>query len=287
MEKIMDQVREKAREQMIATIGKTKWDENMEFIKLLNTKIANHSINQHPIVKALDQSQFSLEELQTIHMEYREIVHIFTDALLMAQFQALKLDKTMKPGTKAYARFLITLNILDEFGFGYEIGKSTNGFEGSPENSHIILFENLMTQLEITDEDRAEYVGSSVTTDLKNFFLNSYHDLHLLIAFLALAEEIVMIFSPVMRKNAETLGVPVNQGYYNVHGSSDDEINEGSDDFHQNDLWLILAQILGDYDQSALLKECETFMDKWVVFWTQDFSSKRVKSSQIVERAVA
>ena len=83
-----------------------------------------------------------------------------------------------------------------------------------------------------------------------------------------------------MRKNCESVGVSVNQGYYNVHGSSEDEINAGSDDFHQNDLWLILAQILGDYDKKMLLEECQLFLDKWVDFWTQDFSRNKVLSAK-------
>ncbi len=275
----MDPIREKTKEQMIATIGQTSWDDNMQFIGLINQKVKNHRIHQHPIINSLEHSLFTLDELQTIHMEYREIVHIFTDALVMAQFQALKLDRTMKPGMKAYTRFLLTLNTLDEFGFGYEIGKTALNFSGSPESSHLILFEGLMSELKITDEDRTVYKPSRVTSDLKRYFLSSFHDLHLLITFLALAEEIVMIFSPVMRKNCEKLGVPVNQGYYNVHGSSEDAVNDGSDDFHQNDLWMILAQILGDYDRTMLLEECDLFLDKWVDFWTQDFSRNKVKSA--------
>lgn len=272
----MDLVRENAIKQMIATIGQTQWDKNMQFIALINDKAKNHRIKHHPIISSLDNSLLSTKDLQVIHLEYRIIVHIFTDALLMAQFQALKLDETMKPGIKAYIRFLITLNTLDEFGFGYELGKTTVDFSGSPENSHLILFEDLISQLKISDEEKVNFPASKITAELKETFLASYDDLHLLIIFLALAEEIVMIFSPVMRKSCETVGIPINQGYYNVHGSSVDDINDGSDDFHQNDLWMILAQILGDYDQEKLLQNTDLFLDQWYDFWSQDFSGKAI-----------
>ena len=273
----MDQIRQNAVNEMIATVGKQKWDENMHFMQSLIATVKNHKINQHPIVDAMKSCEYSLQEMQTIHMEYRAIVHIFTDALLMAQYQSRKVENVMKPGSKAYARFLLTLNTLDEFGFYYKIGEPCY-FQGTPQRSHLILFENLMTDMRITDHDRQQFVPSKVTQKLKSYFLAAYDDYPLLLTLLAVAEEIVMIFSPVMRDNTGALGVPVEAGYYQVHGVSDDEENDACDDFHQNDLWLILAQGAGGYDREQLLDNTQTFINLWEDFWTQDFTQNKIQS---------
>ncbi len=276
----MDQVRKNAQKQMIATIGQEKWDEHMVFIGQMRQKLADHKIHQHPVMKKLEQGRFSFTEMQTLHMEFREMVLVFTDVLLMAMYQSLQLDKSMKPGMKAYPRFLITLNLFDEFGFWFDESNSENNLIGSPEASHLALFENLLAELDITDEDREEYVSSDVTMSLITHLSDAYEDLPMLVTILALAEENVMVFAPYMRQNCKKFGVPVDTGYYHVHGASDDGANEGRDDFHQNDLWLILAQIMGDYDRNKLFDEVDSYMDKWVAFWDQDFTYKLVKSAQ-------
>lgn len=273
----MDQIRQNAMQEMIASVGQDKWDENMHFLQNLISMVKNHKINKHPIVDSMKDCQFSLQEMQTMHMEYRAIVHIFTDALLMAQYQSKKVENVMKAGSKAYARFLLTLNTLDEFGFYYKIGEPCY-FQGTPQRSHLILFEELMSDMSITDNDRESFVPSAVTQKLKEYFLAAYDDYPLLLTLLAVAEEIVMIFSPVMRLNTGALGIPVEEGYYKVHGVSEDEANDACDDFHQNDLWLILAQGAGGYDQQKLLANTKRFINLWEGFWAQDFSENKIMS---------
>lgn len=273
----MDLIRKNVVKEMIESVGKEIWEENMLFVQDLVDLVKNHQIKQHPIVSELTDCNFSLQEVQTIHMEYRAIVHIFTDALLMAQFLSSRVENVMKPGSKAYARFLLTLNTLDEFGFHYKIGEPCN-FQGTPQMSHLILFENLMTDLSITDEDRQLFQPSAVTMKLKECFLAAYDDYPLLLTLLAIAEEIVMIFSPVMRLNTGALGIPVEGGYYQVHGVSEDEENNACDDFHQNDLWLILAQGAGGFNKESLMANTKEFIDLWEEFWTQGFAVNKIES---------
>ncbi len=124
------------------------------------------------------------------------------------------------------------------------------------------------------------FVPSPVTQQLKECFLAAYNDYALLLTLLAIAEEIEMIFSPVMRLNTGALGIPVQEGYYQVHGVSDDEENEACDDFHQNYLWLTLAQGAGGYDQDALMQNSMNFISLWENFWSQDFTQNKIKSMQ-------
>lgn len=276
----MDLIRKNVVAEMIESVGQDTWNENMLFVQELVDLVKNHKIKQHPIVARLADSQFSLQELQTMHMEYREIVHIFTDALLMAQYQSKRVENVMKPGSKAYARFLLTLNTLDEFGFHYQIDEPCK-FQGTPQRSHLILFENLMSDLSITDLDRQLFEPSAMTLKLKECFLAAYDDYPLLLTLLAIAEEIVMIFSPVMRLNTGAVGIAVEQGYYQVHGVSDDEENNACDDFHQNDLWLILAQGAGGFDKQSLKTNTQEFIDLWDAFWSQGFSENQIESVRI------
>jgi len=95
-----------------------------------------------------------------------------------------------------------------------------------------------------------------------------------------------MIFSPVMRFNTGALGVPVKEGYYQVHGVSDDEENNACDDFHQNDLWMILAQGAGGYDKQILLSNTEKFIDLWEQFWDQDFTQNKIESMRKSSRSL-
>jgi hypothetical protein len=135
-----------------------------------------------------------------------------------------------------------------------------------------------MTKMSITDKDRELFVPSPVTQKLKEYFLEAYDNYPLLLTLLAVAEEIVMTFSPVMRINTGALGIPVEKGYYQVHGVSDDEENDACDDFHQNDLWYILAQGAGGYDKKELMENTIKFINLWEEFWSQDFSQNKIES---------
>ncbi len=70
----MDQIRQNAVKEMIASVGEEKWNKNMEFLQVLISSVKDHKINQHPIVSTMSSCEYSLQEMQTIHMEYRAIV---------------------------------------------------------------------------------------------------------------------------------------------------------------------------------------------------------------------
>jgi len=52
-----------------------------------------------------------------------------------------------------YARFLLTLNDLDEFGFQPGID-SSGYYRGNPNNAHYVLFERVLDELDISLEKR-------------------------------------------------------------------------------------------------------------------------------------
>lgn len=56
----MDQSRQNAMQEMIASVGQSQWDKNMQFLQGLISMVKNHKINKHPIIDAMKASQFSL-----------------------------------------------------------------------------------------------------------------------------------------------------------------------------------------------------------------------------------
>ena len=59
----------------------------------------------------------------------------------------------------------------------------------------------------------------------------------------------------------------MNDGYYYVHGVSDDDSAEAADDDHEDDLWFILTQALTDADRESLRTLGLRYCDLWVRFW--------------------
>ena len=113
-----DNPRQKAIDGMKNSISETLWNKNLNFLKELRAEISNHPVSKHPAIQLLNDGLIDKETLKHIHLEYRHaIVQVFTDALLMAQFQTKQLEPRLLSGSKMYPRFLLNLNILDEFGF--------------------------------------------------------------------------------------------------------------------------------------------------------------------------
>ena len=133
------------------SLNSASWATNTQAISHLKQTTAEHILFQHPILTRLHQCQLSLEQLKFIHLNYfTAIVKIFTDALSMAMYQALQLEHDSniveqdRIAAKIYARYLLSLNLLDELGFNtHQLEKS------SPSKSHLVYFLQLMQQLEL------------------------------------------------------------------------------------------------------------------------------------------
>ncbi|NJL20716.1 MAG: hypothetical protein HC895_07745 [Leptolyngbyaceae cyanobacterium SM1_3_5] len=252
---------------MKASVPATLWADNERFVADLRQRLQQHPVASHPAISALNQSSFNRAQIQQIHLEYRHaIVQSFTDALLMAQYQTRQIEPRLSPGSKMAARFLLTLNNLDEFGF--QPGADATGYyRGNPANAHYPLFEQVLSELGISFEDRLAYQPSAIADRVRQFLEASYFDLRAVASLLAVAEEEVVLFSAPLRENARTVGVTVELGYYVCHGTSDDLQANADDDTHEDDLWYVLMQALTPdrYDQIAHL--CEHYCDLWVEFW--------------------
>ncbi|TPT44657.1 hypothetical protein FJU65_10360, partial [Acinetobacter baumannii] len=206
--------------------------------------------------------------LTRIHLEYRHaIVQIFTDALLMAQFQTKQLEPKLHSGAKMFPRVLLSLNVLDEFGFRPGTDPD-NYYLGNPEYAHYPLYEDLLNDYGLSEKDRREYHPSKIADQVRNFLESSYDSYIKVVALLAVAEEEVILFSPPLREATKAIGVDVEgDGYYHVHGVSTDETSEAADDDHEDDLWFALAQAITKEDYESLTTLCMDYCALWNEFW--------------------
>lgn len=263
-----DHPREKAIDAMQASIPAETWESNSKFVDSIRDLIRQHLVARHPAIDILNKGALSQEAMKIIHMEYRHaIVQIFTDALLMAQHQSRQLEPRLSPGSKMAPRFLLTLNVLDEFGFrpGFDESKY---YRGNPAYAHYPLFEGVLNDLGITEQERKEYVPSKIASEVRAFLEDSYGDFSSVAALLAVAEEEVILYSPPLRKATQAVGVNVETGYYYVHGVTTDETAEAADDDHEDDLWLILIQACTPDQHETLWAMCKKYCDLWDEFWS-------------------
>lgn len=254
--------------EMKALTGEARWQENMQFIRSLRDELRRHPFVNHPAIELMATGQLDLPTLRKIHLEYRNAgVVIFTDALLMCQFRTTQLEPRFPPGAKIAARVLLTLNCLDEFGFRPDT-TGTGYYQGHPRDAHYPLYEALLDDLGVTAEARANYQPSVYADKLRASMQGTYHSLIEIAAVLAVAEEEVIHYSPAMRRAVQAVGVPVESGYYYVHGVTSDDTAEAADDDHQNDLWNILAHALRPSDYDHIRALCLRYADEWDQFWT-------------------
>ena len=264
---IFDHPRELALAEMSKSIPDEQWGKNLEFLNTLRQTIAAHPVSTHPAIQTLNSGQLCIDQLKKIHLEYRHaIVQIFTDALLMAQFQTKQLEPRLYAGAKLAPRVLLSLNILDEFGFRPGFDKN-NYYQGNPAYAHYPLFEDLLAQYGISETERKAYEPSQIADDVRSYLESSYSSYMKVLALLAVAEEEVILFSPPLRQATKAVGINVDGGYYYVHGVSSDDTAEAADDDHQNDLWYALAQAITADDYKGLHQLCLEYCALWNSFW--------------------
>lgn len=269
---LFDNPRKNAIDAMKRSVAPDQWERNSRFTESLRDKIKVHPIGAHPILEALKNGSFSIDALRRIHLEYRHaIVQLFTDALLMAQVQARQIEPRLPSGAKMAPRFLLALNILDEFGF--EPGLDVAGYyRGNPSGAHYPLFERVLTDLGVSQHQRNSYIPSRHSKKLHKFLEESFFDYANVLALLAAAEEQVIIFSPALRVATSLVGVDVDRGYYHVHGTSDHENTNAHDDDHEADLWAALNQACTDDSHEWLEVSVLTYLDLWCEFWSQQLA---------------
>ncbi|MBW4651128.1 MAG: hypothetical protein KME06_20925 [Kastovskya adunca ATA6-11-RM4] len=259
--------RQIARDLLKDSVSSDLWRDNQQFVVRFRDRLQQHPITHHPAIQALNQASFGLDAMRKIHLDYRHaIVQIFTDALLMAQVQSRQVEQRLASGTKMYARFLLTLNTLDEVGF--KPGTDQSGYyRGNPLEAHYPLYERVLDSLGVSINQRAAYTPSPQADSVRTFLEDAYGDFNSVVALLAVGERVVVLFSAPLRENAKAVGVETGEGYYLNHGASDDMQAKADDDTHEDDLWYVLMQSLLPTEYERVTALCDRYCDLWMAFW--------------------
>jgi hypothetical protein len=246
------------------------WQQNTLAVSHLKQLTLQHALFRHPILDQLNQSQLSLEQLKFIHINYfTAIVKNFTDALSMLIYQTVCLEKNNnikaenRIASKIYARYLLSLNLIDELGF------NTHQLEeSSASKSHLVYFLKLMQQLSLDPSDKSR-------TENESFALADYIQKHLdsyaeLLLILACTELQVIRFSEALRNNISIYNSIFIEGYYACHGLADqDHSTLANDDNHEDDIWTLLTQCYTPEDEQQLKLIQSEYLALWNNFWNK------------------
>ena len=251
------------------SVNQARWSHHVQQVSMLKQQSLQHPLFSQPILKRLQQQSLSLEQLKLIHVNYfAAIVKVFTDALSMLIYQACQLEQHpnihahQRVQAKAYARYLLSLNLIDELGFNtYQLHLS------SPSKSHLVYFIDLLQALEINPH--AEHIVCPEAIELNQFIqshLDSYN--HLLI-LLACAELQVITYSEALKINLEKYDPRFAQGYYACHGVVDHSDRLANDNNHEDDIWALLMQSFQPEQQAEYQALAQTYLDLWAKFWSK------------------
>lgn len=243
------------------------WNENLDKIQQFKQQCVEHPLFQETILLRLNSQTLSLEKLKLIHINYfSAIVKSFTDALSMVIYQALQLESHQnihhhsRIHAKAYARYLLSLNLIDELGFNsYELNLS------SPAKSHLVYFIDLLHLLQINPLEQNQVVAEAF--ELHQFLQAHLHSYEHLLLILACAELQVIKYSEALRMNLEKYDAEFTHGYYACHGVVDESDKLANDDNHQDDIWALLTQSYMQDKQESYQQLIDDYLYLWQKFW--------------------
>jgi hypothetical protein len=245
------------------------WNKNVNEVQPLKQICIEHPLFQHPILTRLNSQNLSLDQLKLIHLNYfTAIVKTFTDTLSMLIYQALQLEQhdniheTERVHAKSHARYLLSLNLIDELGFNtHQLSLS------SPTKSHLIYYLDLLKLLQIDPiNSRAVVLEAHTLNQFMQPHLSSYN--HLLL-ILACAELQVIQFSEALRINLEKYNPQFTEGYYACHGVVDPSQKLANDNNHEDDLWALLTQSYHSDQQPEYEQLIKQYLQLWENFWSK------------------
>jgi hypothetical protein len=269
MQMNLDNPSKNARLLMRSSVDESLRLQNEVFCSQLLADIKNHPLFRSPAIDTLKSGTFDKVTLRDVHLDFRHGgVQIFTDAIVMAQFHTRQLEHRLGAKGKMAPRFLLALNLLDEFGFRPGRGESKNErYRGNPLLSHPLLFDSMLEEFGVDDIARDSFLVSPAARELRGSFEAAFGNFWNLLVLLVVAEEIAMVYSPVMRQAASIVGINVEDGYYMVHGSSEDATADAFDDDHQRDAFEILVCTIEPTQYAEIRAVAMNCCMLWDSFW--------------------
>lgn len=253
---------------MRMSIDNKQWSENLTFVELLRDTIKKHPISTHPIINLLNSGKVSKESLVKINLEYRfAIAQFFTDALVMAQYQARHLDQRFEPGVKKYPRFLLGLKSFDELLFN----DSRLSDLGDPDCSHYPFFEKVLDELGVGSITKKVYIPSKPAKKVRNYLEDNFYDYTSTLALLAVVEITAMLFKGPLYSALNSLASHVvDEGNAGIYPAA-----EAMDENQENDLWLVLAHACTKEEYISVYELCLKYCELWENFWDMQFENSK------------
>ena len=252
-----------------SSIDAEHWTANAQIEQNFKKLIDEHPLFELEILKDLNHQKLTIDQLKVIHINYlHSIVKIFTDALSMLIFQAYSLDTNpnifpeKRVVSKIYARYLLSLNLLDELGFDtIHLNKS------SPAKSHLAYYLQLLKQLDI--DGLQTQSAQQQAYDIAEFIQKNYNNYAALLLILSITEKQVIVFSEALSLNLAKYNAEFQQGYYSCYGVADEQDHLANDDNHENDLWYLFIQAFEAKNHQTLSNVLEDYLNLWCNFWVE------------------
>ncbi|TPV95911.1 MAG: hypothetical protein B7733_07410 [Myxococcales bacterium FL481] len=257
----MIKTRRDARQAIMEFADSDRFAANQEFLNREMAKLRSHRLFSHEFLEIARADRLAPRTVAALHTDFLTLADQFTDVILSAQRRVRGIaDRHQEPYMPA--RFLLMLNLFDELGFV----ECDNGIDGSYRQSHYHLFQDVVRRAS-RGYERAS--GGSVGGQIHQFVEQNMDDLIVMLVYLAVGEEKIIAYSPLMRQAAESVGVDVSRGYYRVHGSTADVDSDACDDLHQQDALLIMAQYMHPSDHPRVSQLFQSLADMWYEYWGQ------------------
>jgi len=271
MKMSLDNPSKSARLLMRSSVDESLRLQNEVFCNQLLRDIKSHPLFRNPAIDALKFGAFDKATLRDVHLDFRHgVVQIFTDAIVMAQFHTRQLEHRLGAKGKMASRFLLGLNLLDEFGFCPGYGEdNTERYRGNPLLSHPLLFDAMLEEFNVDDLVRDYFLKSEAAKELRSSIEVAFGDLWSLLVLLVAGEEVVLVYTPAMRRAARMVGVNVEHGYYMAHGSSEDSEVAAFDDDHQRDALEILICTIEPHQYAKVRAVAMDYCTLWDCFWRE------------------
>jgi pyrroloquinoline quinone (PQQ) biosynthesis protein C len=237
-----------------ASVPPPLWAGNAALVEQLIVMIRSHALMQHPIMGRMSEGGFDAEGLRYFHLEYRHaFAQPFTTALSQAMVLAAGLEERLGAIGPISARFLLTLNFLDELGFRAR----DRGYGGTPLESHYMRLQGIFDQLGVEPEQRRAYAPSAAAVRCRGMMEESYGDYVRLTAALALIETIAPPFMGAVLDNLQAQKAEGEDAdYYEEHAEGDD--------VHARDSWVALMQAMTPDRHEEVRSAMAEWLDRMV-----------------------
>lgn len=246
------------------TIEADVWALNEKFSHKLQALLMKHPIFTHPLKEFFEKETLNDEKQLKLHLEFGVgFAQVFTDAVLEAMAKARDLEPRLGPKAKVAARFLWSINLMDEI--GYVPGENQDQFKGNPWGAHYFQYVDMFKTLGGDMMDINTYKASDEALAARACFTDHYDNYPMLVSVLALSESIFDNFAGSWADNVErSTDIDTTKGYHTIH--VEDDHGESVDDDHAEDGWTLFRQAVTPDMHEEIEKNINDWIDVWYKF---------------------